>query len=150
MHNVGTFVFQDQAPGSAYVAGTVATGVGDAGVFGCGAGFTLTRGPGDLGWSTSTCGMPAASPLWAYPGTTTFEAASLGQASPVQRVAIVNTASVATTLGAITPSAGFTVATDPQHPCGTTLDATAVTDTASWCMVDVSFTPTADGVTRAR
>ena len=29
--NVGTFVFQDQAPGSATVSGTTATGVGDAG-----------------------------------------------------------------------------------------------------------------------
>ena len=148
VHNVGTFVFQDQAPGSAYVAGTYATGVGDAGVFSCGAGFTLTRGPGDAGWNSSTCGMPAHSALWAYPGTTTFEAASLGQASPVQRVAIVNTASVATALGAITPSAGFSVAKDPQHPCGTGLDAADVTDTASWCVVDVSFTPAADGVTR--
>ena len=148
VHDVGTFVFQDQAPGSAYVAGTVADGVGDAGVFSCGAGFTLTRGPGDLGFDSTKCGMPAASPLWAYPGTTTFEAAATGQASPTQRVAIVNTASVATTLGAITPSAGFSVTKDPQHPCGTSLDASAVTDTASWCMVDVSFTPSADGVTQ--
>jgi hypothetical protein len=148
VHNVGTFVFQDQAPGSAYVAGTSATGVGDAGVFSCGAGFTLMRGPGDFGWNSSTCGMPTHSALWAYPGTTTFEAASVGQASPVQRVAIVNTASVATTLGAITPSAGFSVAKDPQDPCGTSLDAADVTDNASWCMVDVSFTPTAVGVTQ--
>ena len=148
VHNVGTFVLQDQAPGSAYVAGTYATGVGDAGVFSCGAGFTLMRGPGDAGWNSSTCGMPTHSSLWAYPGTTTFEAASLGQASPVQRVAIVNTASVATALGAITPSAGFSVAKDPQHPCGTSLDAADATDTASWCVVDVSFTPTADGVTQ--
>jgi hypothetical protein len=148
VRNVGTFVVQEQAPGSATVAGTVASGVGDAGVYDCGGGFALTRGPGDLGWSSSACGMPKSSALWAYPGTTTFEAASLGQASPVQRVAIVNTASVATTLGAITPSAGFSIGADPQHPCGATLDATSVTDTASWCMVDVSFTPTAAGITR--
>ena len=148
VHNVGTFVLQAQAPGSVYVAGTVASGVGDAGVYDCDSGLAVTRGPGDIGWDSTTCGMPASSPLWIYPGTTTFEAAALGQASPVQRVAIVNTASVATTLGAITPSAGFTVAKDPQHPCGTSLDATSVTDTASWCMVDVSFTPSATGVTQ--
>ena len=147
VQGVGTFVFQDQAPGSAYVAGTIATGLHGAGVYDCAGGTALTRGPGDLGWDTTTCGMPSASPLWAYPGTTTFEAAQVGQASPVQRVAIVNTASVPTTLGAITPSAGFSVSTDPQHPCGASLDATSVTDTASWCMVDVSFTPTADGIT---
>jgi hypothetical protein len=40
------------------------------------------------------------------------------------------------------------VTTDPQHPCGAELDAASVTDMASWCMVDVSFTPTADGVTQ--
>lgn len=148
VRNVGTFVFQEQASGSAHVAGTSATGVGDAGVYDCGSGFTIDRGPGDIGWTSTTCGMPAKSDLWVYPGTTTFEAATVGQASPVQRVAIVNTASVATTLGAITPSAGFAVTKDPQHPCGTTLDATSVTDTASWCMVDVSFTPTAAGVTQ--
>jgi hypothetical protein len=148
VHNVGTFVVQEQAPGSAYIAGTVAGGVGDAGVYDCGSGFTLTRGPGDFGWPGSTCGMPSSSPLWAYPGSTTFEAATVGQASPVQRVAIVNTASVPTTLGTMTPSAGFSIAADPQHPCGTTLDAASVTDPASWCMVDVSFTPTAAGIAR--
>ena len=147
VRHVGTFVVQEQAPGQAYIAGTVASGVGDAGVYDCDSGFTLNRGPGDLGWPATTCGMPSARPLWAYPGTTTFEAAQVGQASPVQRVAIVNTASVATTLKSITPSAGFSISADPQHPCGATLDATAETDTASWCVVDVSFTPTADGVT---
>ena len=147
VRHVGTFVVQEQAPGQAYIAGTVASGVGDAGVYDCDSGFTLKRGPGDLGWPTTTCGMPTASPLWAYPGTTTFEAAQVGQASPVQRVAIVNTASVPTTLNSITPSAGFSISADPQHPCGARLDATSETDTASWCVVDVSFTPTADGVT---
>jgi hypothetical protein len=149
VRHVGTFVVQEQAPGSATVAGTVASGVGDAGVYDCGSGFALTRGPGDLGWSAAaTCGMPAHSALWAYPGTTTFEAAQVGgQASPVQRVAIVNPASMATTLGAITPTDGFTVTADPQHPCGTTLDAASVTDTASWCMVDVSFAPAVAGTT---
>jgi hypothetical protein len=142
VRNVGTFVFQEQAAGSAHVLGTTATGVGDAGVYDCGSGFALAGGPGDSGWSTTTCGMPTASPVWVYPGTTTFEAAVVGQASPVQRVAIVNTSSVATTLGTVTPSAGFSVTTDPQHPCGTTLAV------AGWCMVDVSFTPTADGVTQ--
>jgi hypothetical protein len=147
VRNVGTFVVQEQAPGQAYIAGTIASGVGDAGVYSCDSGFTLSRGPGDLGWPTTTCGMPASSPVWAYPGTTTFEAAQVGQASPAQRVAIVNTASVPTALTSITPSAGFSITADSQHPCGATLDATSETDTASWCMVDVSFTPTADGVT---
>ena len=50
--NVGTFVFQDQAPGSATVSGTTATGVGDAGILTCGSGFTLTQGSGNSGFTT--------------------------------------------------------------------------------------------------
>jgi hypothetical protein len=144
---VGTFVFQDQAPGSISVAATVAIGVGDAGTFSCGSGFTVNRGIGDLGWSSSTCSMPESSALWAYPATTTFEAATVGQATPVQRIAIMNTAATAAKLGAITASAGFTVTPDLQFPCGAGLDATSPTDNADWCMVDVSFTPQASGIT---
>jgi hypothetical protein len=129
------------------VAGTSAVGVHGAGVFSCGAGFTLTKGPGDFGWNNTGCAMPTVSPLWVYPGVTTFEAAVVGQASPVQRVAIVNTSAAATTLGAIKAGSGFTVAADPQHPCAASLDAASVTDTASWCVVDVTFTPTVSGIT---
>jgi hypothetical protein len=145
--NVGTFVFQDQAPGSATVSGTTATGVGDAGVFSCGSGFTLTQGSGNSGFSTTACSMPTTSPLWAYPGTTTFQNATIGEATPVQQVAIMNTSSSATTLGAITASSGFTVSQDPTYPCGSSLDATDVNDTAAYCMVDVSFDPNAAGTT---
>jgi Pectate lyase superfamily protein/F5/8 type C domain len=145
--NVGTFVFQDQAPGSASVAGLVATGVHGAGVFQCGTGFTLAKGLGDLGWNSTACAMPESSPLWAYPGVTTFEAAAVGQASPVQRVVLVNTAAAATTLGSITASSGFSVSADPQHPCAASLDPASVTDTAAWCAVDVSFTASAAGIT---
>ncbi|HEX4791625.1 MAG TPA: discoidin domain-containing protein [Actinospica sp.] len=145
--NVGTFVFQDQAPGSATVSGTTATGVGVAGVFSCGSGFTLNQGSGDSGFSTTTCGMPTSSKLWAYPGTTTFQGATVGQTTSTQQVAIMNTSSAATMLGTISASSGFTVHSDSAHPCGSSLDAAAVTDGNSWCMVDVSFTPAAAGTT---
>ena len=144
---VGTFVFQDQAPGSISVIGTVATGVGVSGVFSCGSGFTISRGPGDLGWPGSTCGMPKTSPLWAYPGTTTFEAATAGQASPVQRIAVMNAGTSPARLGTVTASKGFTVSQDPQFPCPVALDPTSPTDAASWCMIDVSFTPAVSGIT---
>jgi F5/8 type C domain/Pectate lyase superfamily protein len=145
--NVGTFVFQDQAPGSATVSGTTATGVGDAGIFSCGSGFTLNEGSGDSGFSTTTCGMPTSSPLWAYPGTTTFQGATVGQSTAIQQIGIMNTSSSATTLGTISASSGFSVSKDPTYPCGASLDATDVSDTNAWCMVDVSFTPTAAGTT---
>jgi hypothetical protein len=145
--NVGTFVFQDQAPGSATVSGTTATGVGVAGVFSCGSGFTLSQGSGNSGFSTTSCAMPTSSRLWAYPGTTTFQGATVGQATSTQQVAVMNTSSAATTLGSFSASSGFSVQSDSSHPCGSSLDAAAVTDGNSWCMVDVSFTPTAAGTT---
>ena len=139
--NVGTFVFQDQAPGSATVSGTTATGVGDAGIFSCGSGFTLNQGSGNSGFGSTVCQMPTSSPLWVYPGVTTFQGATVGQTTATQQVAIVNTSSAATSLGSITASSGFSVSQDSTYPCGSSLDATAVSDNKAWCMVDVSFTP---------
>jgi hypothetical protein len=144
---VGTFVFQDQAPGSVAVSGTTATRVGDAGVFTCGAGFTLNDGGGNSGFSTTTCGMPTASPLWLYPTVTTFENATVGHATPAQQIAIMNTAASTASLGAISASSGFTVTQDPSHPCGTSLAPTIPASTAPWCMVDVTFTAPASGIT---
>jgi hypothetical protein len=146
--NVGTFVFQDQAPGSIEVDNTTATGVGVAGQFVCGSGFTITQGSGNSGWSGSTCGMPNTWPLWAYPGVTTFENATVGQATATQRIAIMNTGYSAATLGAISASSGFTVSQDSSDPCGTSLAATVPASTAPWCAVDVSFTAPASGITK--
>jgi hypothetical protein len=145
--NVGTFVFQDQAPGSATVSGTTATGVGDAGILTCGSGFTLTQGSGNSGFTSTTCSMPSSIPLWLYPGITTFQNATVGQATAIQQVAVVNRSSVATTLGTPTATTGFTVSQDPTYPCGSSLDAASGSDNASWCMVDVSFTAPASGIT---
>ena len=145
--NVGTFVFQDQAPGSATVSGTTATGVGDAGIFSCGSGFTLTQGSGNSGFSSTTCSMPTSSPLWVYPGVTTFQGATVGQTTTAQQVLIMNTSSAATTLDSISASAGFTVSQNSTYPCGSSLDATDVSDSAAYCMVNVSFDPTVAGTT---
>ena len=145
--NVGTFVFQDQAPGSIEVDNTTATGVGVAGQFVCGSGFTITQGSGNSGWSGTTCGMPSSWPIWAYPGVTTFENATVGQATATQRIAIMNTGAAAASLGAISASSGFTVSQDSSDPCGTSLAATVPASTAVWCAVDVSFTAPASGIT---
>jgi hypothetical protein len=145
--NVGTFVFQDQAPGSATVSGTTATGVGDAGILTCGSGFTLTQGSGNSGFTSTACSLPSSIPLWLYPGLTTFQNATAGQATAVQQVAVVNRASVATTLGTPSATSGFTISKDPTYPCGSSLDAASGSDAASWCMIDVSFTAPASGIT---
>ena len=146
--NVGTFVFQDQAPGSIEVDNTTATGVGVAGQFVCGSGFTITQGSGNSGWSGTTCGMPSSWPIWAYPGVTTFENATVGQATATQRIAIMNTGTAATSLGAISASSGFTVSQDPSDPCGSSLASTVPGSTAVWCAVDVSFTAPSSGITK--
>lgn len=149
VRNSGTYVFQDQAPGSATVTRTTATGTGTAGVFSCGPGFTLTRGPGDYGFNDTACRTPKPDRLWTYPSVLTFEAATVGTATPVQKVAVMNTdTAAATALAAARTSPGFTVTADPVHPCGTTLDAASPTDNGSWCLLDVSYTARANGTTR--
>ncbi|HEY3868729.1 MAG TPA: discoidin domain-containing protein [Actinocrinis sp.] len=145
--NVGTFVFQDQAPGSVEVDNTTATGVGVAGQFVCGSGFTLTQGSGDSGFSSTTCGMPNSWPMWAYPGVTTFENATVGQTTPTQRIAVMNTGAAGASLGAISASSGFVVSQDSSDPCGSTLAPTVPGSTAVWCAVDVSFTAPSSGIT---
>jgi len=147
VNGVGTYVLQDQAPGSVSISGLVATNVGVAGEMDCGSGMVITQGSGNSGWSTTACGMPAAWPLIAYPSTTTFENATVGTATPTQQVAIMNAGSSPATLGAISASSGFTVTSDPSQPCGSSLDATTPTDNENWCMVNVSFTPPASGIT---
>jgi hypothetical protein len=145
--NVGTFVFQLQSPGSATVSDTVATGVGAAGVFNCNGGFTLSQGTGNSGWSTSACGLPTTAPLYAFPSTTTFYNASIGSATPTQKVTIFNAAAAAATIGTITASSGFTVTPDSGKPCPTTLALSSPLDPNVWCQVNVSFTAPAAGIT---
>lgn len=58
--NVGSFVFQLQAPGNASVSGVVATGTQYAGVYDCGAGFQLVDAGGNAGFSSTRCGFPPA------------------------------------------------------------------------------------------
>ncbi|QMU70934.1 discoidin domain-containing protein [Streptacidiphilus sp. P02-A3a] len=147
VNGVGTYVLQDQAPGSVSISGLVGSNVGVAGVMDCGSGLTITQGSGNSGWSTTACGMPATWPLIAYPSTTTFEQAAVGTATPAQKVTIMNSGSAAATLGTISASSGFTVTNDPSQPCGTSLDATTPTDSGNWCQVDVSFTAPASGIT---
>lgn len=58
VNNVGTFVFQLQASGSASVTDVVATGSQFAGVYDCSSGFELVDGSGNAGFTTTHCGFP--------------------------------------------------------------------------------------------
>jgi hypothetical protein len=59
----GSFAVQLQAPGAATFSHVTAAGLGAAGVYDCGSGFALTRGAGNIGWSSTSCGLPAAGQL---------------------------------------------------------------------------------------
>ena len=145
---VGTYVFQNQTSGAVGVSGVTATNVGVGGVEDCDSGMVLTQGSGNSGWSgASTCGFPAAAPVVAFPSTVTFEKATVGSATPVQKVTVYNTGRAAATLGGVSASGGFTVAPDPNKPCGTSLNAANDTDPGMWCQVDVSYTAPAAGLT---
>jgi len=135
--NVGTFVFQDQAPGAVSVSGVAATGVGDAGTYDCGSGMTYTDGSGNSGWSSTVCGFPATQALAVQPSVLTFENQSVGTTSASLPVTALNAATASATIDSINASGAFA----QTNNCGTSLG------TDGTCTINVTFTPTASGVT---
>jgi hypothetical protein len=147
--NVGTFVVHTQGNGAATVENTPATGVADGGFLNlnCASSFTLTA-TGDTGWSsTPICAFPAPNPLWVYPDIVTFQ--TTPGAPLTQKVAVINAAYEATTIGPISASAGFTVGADPSSPCGSSLVAANYggANENGWCIVDVTFDGSGSGIT---
>ncbi len=147
----GTFAFAQQGAGWAYIAGAAASGLGAAGVFnrGCDSGFMLADGGGNTGWNSTTCAYPAAAPLWIYPDVLTFQHAALGQPSPPLRIAVINKQYKIARLGTIAAGFGFAVTPDPAYPCGRYLAPARFGGgpQSGWCLVDVTFTPYAPGIT---
>jgi hypothetical protein len=133
----GTFAFQDQAPGSVSVSSTTATGLGDAGIYDCGSGMTITQGSGNSGWSTTVCGFPASQSLDVSPDILTFEDQGAGTTSASQPITVLDGATAQTTIGAITATSGFA----QTNNCGSSLG------TDSSCTINVTFTPAGSGVT---
>ena len=58
----GTFAVQDQASGSATFSNVTASNLGSGGISDCGAGFTITQGSGNAGWSDAHCASLTALP----------------------------------------------------------------------------------------
>jgi hypothetical protein len=135
--NAGTFAFQDQAPGSVSVSGTTATGLGDAGLYDCGSGLTITQGSGNSGWSTTVCGFPASQALDVSPDILTFIDQGAGTTSASQAITVLDGATAQATIGAITATSGFA----QTNNCGSSLG------TDSTCTINVTFTPSGSGVT---
>ncbi len=55
---LSAFPVQFQCGGSALVSNVVATNVGYYGQYNCGVPFSLTFGPGNVGWNDTHCGWP--------------------------------------------------------------------------------------------
>ena len=147
---VGTYLLHTQGNGAATVSDTSASGLANGGYVnvGCASSFNLTA-TANTGWSASpeNCNIPVANPLWAYPDVVTFQTT---QGSPIlQRVAVYNASYQTTTLGTISATAGFTVSTDSNNPCGSSLQAAenGGSSEPGYCVVDITFAATGSGVT---
>jgi hypothetical protein len=128
----GTFAVALQSPGSATFSHVTALGLGAAGIYNCHSGFTATKGAGNLGWSSTTCGFPPAGQLQiAQADGIDFGFQSLGSTT-TKPLTITNPGPKPITIQSVTPPAGFTVA----NSCGTI----AVRAT---CTLNAVFTPSA-------
>ncbi|HWB37244.1 MAG TPA: discoidin domain-containing protein, partial [Rugosimonospora sp.] len=129
----GTFAVQLQAPGAATLSHVVATGVRVAGVYDCASGFTLSRGPGNAGWTSSRCGFPPLGQLVLSPDPATLAFGDQAlNTSATQQVTIANPGPEPIRVTAVTAPTGYALG----NHC-TTIPV------GGSCTVDVTFTPTA-------
>ncbi|GIG66699.1 choice-of-anchor D domain-containing protein [Phytomonospora endophytica] len=136
----GSFAVQVQATGAASFSRVVAGGLGEAGVHTCGDGFALTRGKGNIGWGTSTCGLPAAGQLELAPAAgLDFGFHSLGESATLP-LTVTNPGPDPVEVTAIRPPAGFTV-------LGGTCPTIAV---GANCTVLIGFAPVTAGFFQGR
>lgn len=130
----GSFAVQLQSPGAATFAGVTALGLGAAGVHACGEGFALTRGSGNLGWSSTACGLPAAGQLEiAEADGIDFGFRTLGSTATLP-IRITNPGPKPITVTAIHPPRGFTAA-----------GGCATIAVGATCTIEVSFAPATAG-----
>ncbi len=129
----GTFAVQLQAPGSGSLSHVVAAGLGAGGTYDCGSGFTITRGPGDAGWSGTRCGFPPSGALQVAPDSLGFGNQAL-HTSASQPVTVSNPGPGPVTIQQVLTPAGFTATT----PC-TTIAA------GGSCTLTVAFAPQTAG-----
>lgn len=129
----GTFAIQLQAPGRAEVDHLVATGVGVAGVYDCGSGFVLVRGPGNRGWPGTRCGFPPSGALTVTPRTLAFGNQDLGTSSS-RELTVTNPGPVPIDILGVRVPAGYTAT-----------PSCATIPVGGSCTITVRFTPTTPG-----
>ncbi|GAA4245137.1 glycosyl hydrolase family 28-related protein [Dactylosporangium darangshiense] len=130
----GTFAVQLQSPGAARMSRVVATGVGVAGTYDCAGGFTLTRGPGDLGWSSTRCGFPPAGALRLGADTLDFGQQAL-HAGGTLSLTIANPGPDPITVRSVKATDGYTAG-----------GSCATIPVGGSCTVPVTFAPQRAGV----
>jgi len=130
----GSFAVQLQSPGAATFSRVTAVGLGAAGVHDCGDGFMLTRGSGNIGWSSTACGLPAAGQLQIAQATgIDFGFRALGSSTSLP-IEITNPGPDPITIQTIRPPHGYTATSG----CG-------VLAAGASCTIQVGFAPTAAG-----
>jgi alpha-1,3-glucanase-like protein/F5/8 type C domain-containing protein/HYDIN/CFA65/VesB family protein len=131
----GTFAVQQQAAGSASFAHVTATGLGAGGIYDCGSGFAITRGPGNHGWGDTHCGFPPDGVLVLNTSSLFLGVTDPGTTAPSAPVTVTNPGPNPAAIASIRAGGDFTQTND----CGAQLAVGAT------CTVSVSFTPSATG-----
>ncbi len=133
----GTFAVQLNAPGSATFSDVVAAHLGAGGRYDCNAGFTITEGAGNRGWSDTHCGYPPPGPLTLtnQDQTLHFVTDEIGKPSDPQTVTVTNPSSQPVRIASVSITGAFTLSTT----CGDTLAPGAS------CTVEIRFVPTPRG-----
>jgi hypothetical protein len=127
---VGTFLLQAQAAGAGTFSNVVSTPPGVTGVEDCNSGFTVTRDDASVGWSTTSCGLPADDTLTLSTSTLDFGYVDVGQ-EVTKQVVVTNRGPATVTVGGVFTPEAFT----------TTDDCTTLAAGQS-CTVTVTYAPT--------
>ncbi|MBB5870097.1 hypothetical protein F4553_003476 [Allocatelliglobosispora scoriae] len=130
----GTVAVQLQGPGSATFSRVTALGLRGAGVHDCASGFAITRGAGNLGWSTTKCGFAPAGQLEIAQATGISFGFQPLNTSATLPIAIRNPGPKPITLTAVVPPRGYSVAS------GCTTIAVGAT-----CTLQIRFAPVTSG-----
>ena len=133
----GTFAVQLNAPGSATFSDVIAARLGAGGRYDCNAGFTITAGAGNCGWSDTHCGYPPPGPLTltSQDQTLQFVTDAIGKPSDPQTVTVTNPSSQPMRIASVSTTGAFTLSTT----CGDVLAPGAS------CTVEIRFVPTPRG-----
>jgi hypothetical protein len=127
----GTYALQLQAPGSATFSRVIASGLGAGGVYDCASGFTVNKGVGNVGWSSTKCGFPPAGQLTIAQATGIDYGFQALNSTTTKSIDITNAGPNAVTITSVQAPAGFTI----PNTCATIA-------AGATCSLSATFTPT--------